>query len=183
MKIVFANILGLIFFSAVTSVYASGVLEDTLEYDGVVANAWTSGATLDFPYNDTVWRFSREDDRCSVIGSPRARWKISEGRLWLIGLLRCSSPVSLHDAYGVSDEQVFADWITSDISTSRGKLLCRFSFRGGITERTLTFTIVRGVLVRVAEKDNADNPRIVDFDKYLSEADKGSMKGMIGPCN
>ncbi|MFO1346049.1 MAG: hypothetical protein U1E85_07110 [Rhodocyclaceae bacterium] len=161
-----------------TSVVANATmpLMDFIEYEGSRSEAWPSnGLWLELPKSDRLTEL-RGGERCSAIGGPRANWHVTDNRLWLSSLYRCSGKVPLESVYGGKDEAIFAEWITGRLNTYRGKRLCSETNRGlGVHEWTITFVIDKGIVTSVVETNNAEHPAVAtieDLRKILGEEGK-----------
>jgi polar amino acid transport system substrate-binding protein len=145
---------------------ATALLADMLIYDGVKSAVWAvSPGKLDLPYNEKVRDMAIAGSTCSSsLGSPRGRWRIAEGKLWLDGFRGCSTGhASISTIYGAPGP-MWADWISSEVATYRGKTLCYGSWgEVGIAQTTLIFRVERGRIIEVIEKDNSLDPRIPDY--------------------
>jgi len=161
-----------------TSVVANATmpLMDYIEYEGSRSAAWPSnGPWLELPRSDKLTEL-RRSEICSAIGGPRANWHVTDNRLWLTSLYRCSGKVPLESVYEGKGEPIFAQWITGRLNTYRGKRLCSETNRGlGVHEWTITFEIDKGIVTRVVETSNAAHPAIAtieDLRKILGEEGK-----------
>ncbi|MBK9236290.1 MAG: hypothetical protein IPO19_09675 [Rhodoferax sp.] len=139
---------------------ATPPLMDQLEYESESTSVSVrSGTWMTLPRSQRVNELRlAEVTRCSAIGGPVGRWRIRENRLWLVGLHTCGEKHSLESVYGISGDAVFADWITADLVTHRGKALCGDSYIGIVWERDVTLKIEIGVLKEVVEVSNANHP-------------------------
>ncbi|MEJ8851255.1 hypothetical protein [Variovorax rhizosphaerae] len=148
---------------------ATTPLMDSVDYDGETTTVIPQGQPwLDIPENDRT-REIRLKERCSAIGAPRAEWRITEQRLWLVGLFKCGGAIKLESVYGGSGAPIFADWITSDLVTQRGRRLCSGN---GITvrETAIVFRVDRGVVLSITRIDNKRHsaiPTVQDMRKIL----------------
>lgn len=148
---------------------------DVLEYEGQQNIVAPRGRPwLDLLENEKTQEIRRQA-RCSAIGAPRARWRLSDGRLWLVGLYGCRGDFKLESVYGGNGEPIFADWVTADLTTQRGKTLCRPQYGGaGILETTIVIQVVRGVVTHIAQMSNANHPAIPTVE---------SLRKLFGPKN
>lgn len=145
---------------------ATPPLMDLLEYEGQRNIVSPRGRPwLDLLENEKTQEIRRQA-RCSAIGEPRARWRVSDGRLWLVALYGCRGDFKLESVYGGSGEPMFADWITADLITQRGKTLCSPQYGGaGILETTIVIQVVRGVVTRTIKASNDNHPAIPTVEK------------------
>lgn len=142
---------------------ATALLDDMLTYDGVESAVWApTPSKLEFPYNEKVRRMAIEGNICSSsMGSPRGRWRIADGKLWLDGFRGCSTAgASISSVYGVAGP-MWAEWVNADIATYRGETLCSGVWgEVGIAQKTLNFHIEKGRVINATEKDNSRDPRV-----------------------
>jgi hypothetical protein len=154
---------------------ATPPLMDQLEYEG----EWNIVTPKERPWlnlreNEKTQEIRRQA-RCSAIGAPRAKWRVSDGRLWLVGLFQCGGDIKLESVYGGNGEPIFADWVTADLMTQRGKTLCRhrYGYGGaGILETSVFIRVERGVVAHIAQVSNQNNPAIPTVD---------SLRKLFGP--
>lgn len=100
-------------------------------------------------------------ESCSAIGGPVGKWRIAENRLWLTGLDRCGGEVALSAVYGKSDDPLFAYWVTAELLSNRGIVLCGAPGFGDVVwERRLTIKIEEGFVRLVSETNNENHPAV-----------------------
>ena len=145
------------------SCYATRPLMDSINYDGRSTIVWSDDRPwLDLPENEKFTEL-RRTQRCSAIGGPRAKWRLEDNRLWLVGLFKCGGDIPLENVYGNS-ESILATWITGNLLTHKGKLLCREFYGVGIYETTIVLRIKNGILMGVTEKSNRAHPAVPTVD-------------------
>lgn len=94
--------------------HSSTPLMDSIEYDGQTTIAWPDDKPwFDLPANEKLTEL-RRTQRCSAIGGPRAKWRLENGRLWLIGLFVCGRDIPLENVF-VSPQPILATWITGNL--------------------------------------------------------------------
>lgn len=143
--------------------HSSTPLMDSIEYDGQTTIAWPDDKPwFDLPANEKLTEL-RRTQRCSAIGGPRAKWRLENGRLWLIGLFVCGRDIPLENVF-VSPQPILATWITGNLLTHKGRLLCRDYYGPGIYETTVVLRIENGVLLDVTEKSNKAHPAVPTVD-------------------
>ena len=152
---------------------ATSPLMDQLEYEGEWNVVTPRGRPwLELLENEKTQEIRRQA-RCSAIGGPRAKWRVSDGRLWLVGLFRCGGDIKLETVYGGNGEPILADWITADLVTQRGKTLCRPQYGGaGILETSIFIKVERGVVTHIVQVSNQNHPAIPTVD---------SLRKLFGP--
>lgn len=167
---------------------ATAPLMDQLEYEGQWNIVTPEGRPwLELLENEKTQEIRRQE-RCSAIGAPRAKWKVSDGRLWLVGLFRCGGNIKLETVYGGNGEPIFAAWITADVFTQRGRTLCRPRYGGaGILETTIFIKVERGVVTNIAQVNNQSHPAIPTVEnlrKLLGPTDAHMAEELVAewPC-
>ena len=140
---------------------ATSTLMDTIEFEGMVGIvSATGGPWLKLLENQKTREIGRQEI-CSAWGAPRGHWRIAEGKLWLVGLLKCSGTIKLENVYGGDGSPIFADWISADLATGQGKALCTPRFTPpGVQELGILFKVERGVVREVSRKSNQHHPAI-----------------------
>lgn len=139
---------------------------DLLEYEGVWNIVTPSGGTWIELLENEKTREIRRKEGCSAIGAPRAKWKVSDNRLWMVGLFKCGGEIKLETVYGGNGEPISAEWVTEDLVTQRGKTLCHPHYGGaGILETSIFIRVRRGVVTQVAQMSNRGNPAIPTVEK------------------
>jgi hypothetical protein len=137
-------------------------LFDRLEVEGQSAMLRdVKGGWLPLPRSERLQELVRAE-RCSAIGGPRGKYRISDGKLWLVGLFRCGGNITLESVYGGTGEPMLAEWISGDLVSDRGKPLCirRGFFAPPIYERRMMFRVDRGVVTDLRQESNADHPDV-----------------------
>ena len=150
---------GLFAFSSTCS--ATLPLRDIVEFEGAVSGlSVVDGQWLQLLENEKT-REIRRRAGCTAIGAPRGRWRVIENRLWLTGLFKCGEDIKLEAVYGGDGSPIFADWITADLVTERGTLLCmpRLGHRG-VQEQRIIFKVERGRVRDVSLVSNQNHPAI-----------------------
>lgn len=144
--------------------YATKPLMDLIEYDGRATIVWPDDKPwLDLPRNERLAELQR-GQRCSAIGGPRAKWRLADDQLWLVGLFKCGGDIPLESVYGGNGEPILATWITGNLITHKGKLLCRDFFGVGVFETTIVLRIENGVLKQAIESSNRRHPAVPTVD-------------------
>ena len=132
---------------------------DSIEYDKRITIVWPDDKPwLDLPVNEKFTEL-RRTQRCSAIGGPRAKWRLEDNRLWLVGLFKCGGDVPLENVYG-NPQPILAAWITGNLLTHKGRLLCRESYGVGLYETTIVLRIENGILMGVTENSNKAHPAV-----------------------
>jgi len=137
---------------------------DKLQYDGAYSTVWTAGEKpLGFPINDKVNAMTAAMEHCSALGFPSANWRLEDGKIWLDSLKSCREGVLSASAIYGTDGPLWASWLTADIFTHRGEILCSNSWpKLGIFRKTLILHVQGGVVTKISEQDNSNDPRIPD---------------------
>lgn len=176
------------FFSVPITAVATTPLIDSVEFEGQTLKIFPVKRTwLELPSSEKLDELRRQQ-RCTAIGGPRAKWKIVENRLWLVGLFQCGGAISLESVYGGTGEPILAEWVSEIVIAREGKGLCRsISFDIGISEFTTAFEFENGILKRVERTNNRSNPAVPteeDLKKMgLSEKDaKEHVAWGLWPC-
>jgi len=167
---------------------ATPPLMDRLEFEGERHIVTPRGRPwLELLENEKTQEI-RRTHRCSAIGAPRAEWRVSDGRLWLVGLFSCGGNIKLETVYGGSGEPIFAEWVTADLVTQRGKTLCHARYGGpGISETSIFIKVERGVVTDIAQASNQNNPAIPTVEslrKLFGPKDAHMAEELVGdwPC-
>ncbi len=140
---------------------ATTPLFDTLEIGGRNVDLHQLGqAWLAVPPSPEVSKI-RLQEQCSAIGSPRGRYRVDSGRLWLVGLYTCGREVSLDEAYGRSGP-ILATWVSGRVQAHYGKPLCQpRSYPGySVLKRRLTLEVQSGLISQSNEEGNEDRPEV-----------------------
>lgn len=168
--------------------YATQPLMDRLEYEGEQSIVSPRGRPwLELPENEKTQEI-RLQARCSAIGAPRAEWKVSDSRLWLVGLFKCGGDIKLEAVYGGNGEPMLAEWITADLVIQRGKRFCRWHYGGPeIKETSIFIKVERGVVTHIAHVSHKDDQAIPTVEKLRKlfgpkEAHKAEEMVAVWPC-
>lgn len=142
-------------------VVATPPLSDRLEFENETTNMWTAGGNwLEVPRSDKLQEM-RRTERCSAQGGPKPRWRVSDGKLWLVGFHRCGGDMPLAAIYDDATEAILADWVTAGLITNRGPYLCNSGPYGpAVFATTIQVTVERGVVKDIARVSNAGHPRV-----------------------
>jgi hypothetical protein len=153
--------LTVIFTNVSSPVAATTPLSDRLEFESETTNMWTaSGNWLEVPRSDKLQEMRRAE-RCSAKGGPKPRWRVSDGKLWLVGFHRCAGDLPLTAIYDDTTAPVLADWVTADLVTNRGPYLCNSGPYGpAVFATTVRLRVEGGVVNDIARLSNADHPRV-----------------------
>lgn len=152
-----AGLLALLFTSVCS---ATTPLSDLIDNDGV----WgvltpRNQVSLDLQENEKTQEIRRQE-RCSAIGAPKGKWRIVNGRLWLVALIRCGSDIKLETVYGGTGEPIFAEWITADLVTQQGKQLCRPWDGVYVLAESIFLRVERGIVMQTSRVSNRNHPAI-----------------------
>ena len=142
-------------------VAATSPLSDRLEFENETTNMWTAnGAWLEVSRSDKLQEMRRAE-KCSARGGPKPRWRVSDGKLWLVGFHRCIGDLPLVAIYDDATEQILADWVTAELVTNRGPYLCNSGPYGpAVFATTVRLKVEGGVVRDIARVSNADHPRV-----------------------
>ena len=86
-------------------------------------------------------RQARHTENCSAIGGPVGNFLITDGKIWLTGLSRCSGPVPLKNIYPELPEPAVATWLSGKFTAYTG-FEC-FMYGMYATYRTKTTIVVK----------------------------------------
>jgi hypothetical protein len=140
--------------------FATPPLRELLEYNGETsAVSMSANLGVTAPRSEKLWEM-RIKENCSAHGGPIEVWKISDGRLWLTHFRRCGGDVKLSEVFDGVSEPLMADWVTGDLTIEKGKLLCYQVYGVDVRQTTIKFRVEQGIVVRVAESNNDNHPRI-----------------------
>lgn len=135
---------------------ATTPLFDKVEINGELGNLHQAGkGWLDLPPSEKLQEL-RLAEMCSAIGGPRGKYRLVDGKLWLISLYRCGGDVPLNAIYA-SGEPILAKWISADLVAELGKPLCRRGF-AYVYERTVSLLVEEGTVTSIREESNANHP-------------------------
>lgn len=152
-----------ILWAVMGSVFATPPLMDSLEFQSETSSVRVSGEQglwLPLPHSPKLQEMRRTEN-CSAVGGPVGTWRIAENRLWLTGLYRCGGDVALSTVYGKSDEPLFAYWVTAELLSNRGTVLCGTPGFGDVVwERKLTIKVEKGLVTLATETSNEHNPAV-----------------------
>ena len=130
-------------------------------------NEWSAVTSEGNPWLELIenekTREIRLSEHCSAIGGPSGRWRVQDGRLWLVGLLRCGGNVPLESVYGGSGDPIFAEWINTQVVIERGKTLCLpdiYDRSPSIQEFKIVIKFERGLVSEVKRRSNLNDPSI-----------------------
>ena len=91
-------------------------------------------------------------ERCSAMGGPRGVYRFMSGKLWLIGLHRCSGGIALRDIYPEMLTPPVATWVDGVVVARLGRILCTSSAGVPIPDNEVRFTVQKGVVIALEER-------------------------------
>jgi len=97
---------------------------------------------------------ARNIENCSAIGGPVGRFRIADGKIWLVGLFRCAGDIPLEDIYPEMENPAHATWL-SGVFYAAINFMCRKpnSF-GSLYRTTFRLEIEKGVISNMQRKEN-----------------------------
>lgn len=132
-----------------------------IEFEGAVSGVNATGSSRLSLLQNGNPREIRRLAGCNAIGQVRGRWRIVEGKLWLAGVVECADNIELQATFGGNGNPIFADWITANLITERGKWLCEPRHGlPGVQEVKIVFEVERGVVRNVIRVSNQNHPAI-----------------------
>jgi hypothetical protein len=97
---------------------------------------------------------------CSSVGAPRGRYRLHDGRLWLVGFIRCGPDLGLDEAYGRPTKPMPAIWLSGDLHFGQGKLLCYDPWVESIWQTRVELKVERGLVLWRRSLDQTGHPRL-----------------------
>jgi len=101
-----------------TTAMATDPLHDTIIIDGETRQLSSGGDALPRTQRLIAARIAQ---RCNAPGGPVGRYRLAEGRIWLIGLRSCGADLPVREIYPEFDDPTPALWLN-------GVLLARWDF-------------------------------------------------------
>ncbi|GAB2869852.1 hypothetical protein GCM10027277_43910 [Pseudoduganella ginsengisoli] len=148
-----AALLALLWASAAS---AATPLTDRLAYEGAQNSVVMAGKpTLPVPPSEQLTAL-RQRRQCSA-GGPAAHWAIIDSTLYLTHFTDCGSTVPLGAVYEGVTAPLVATWISGELQTGRGAVICFTVEKGAVSDTMVTFTVDRGIVTDVEERDNSGN--------------------------
>ena len=90
-------------------------------------------------------------ETCSAVGGPRGVYKYAGGKIWLVGLHRCSGGIGLHEVYPALRNPPVASWISGVLVARLGRFLCVSATGANVHEAQVRMTVNNGTVVALEE--------------------------------
>lgn len=91
-------------------------------------------------------------ESCSAVGGPRGVYKYMKGRLWLVGLHRCSGAMGLREVYPGMLTPPVATWVSGVVLARLGRPLCNSPEGRPVAETEVTMRVANGLVESLVEK-------------------------------
>lgn len=128
---------------------------DRLAYEGKLGTVSMPGRmNLPVPPSGPLAAL-RQRQHCSAHGGPAANWAVIDGTLYLTHFTDCGTTVPLGAVYEGVRAPLVATWITGQLQTGRGDVICFTADKGAIFGTTAVFTVDQGTVTDVEERDNS----------------------------
>lgn len=148
----FAPLLALLLAGAAT---ASQPQRQMLAYEGQQSAVTLAGrSSLPVPPSDHLAAM-RKQHHCSAPGGPAPQWAIIDSTLYLTHFSDCGQPVPLGAVYEGVTSPLVATWISGELKSSRGDIICFTVKEGAVADIALAFTVDQGIVTNVEESDNS----------------------------
>jgi hypothetical protein len=132
--------------------WATEPLSDQVWYQSRAGTLFMPGkGAIPLPASDQL-RAMAIGERCSAMGGPRGVYRFMSGKLWLIGLHRCSGGIALRDIYPEMLTPPVASWVDGVVVARLGRILCMSSAGVPIPDNEVRFTVQKGVVVALEER-------------------------------
>ncbi len=130
---------------------ATEPLQDRIWYHSRAGTVHQSGkGALALPPSAKL-RAMTSAETCSATGGPRGVYRYSNGKIWLVGLHRCSGGVGLHEVYPDVRNPPVASWLNGVLVARLGKLLCKAASGAPVHEIEVQIKVTKGAVDSVAE--------------------------------
>ena len=97
---------------------------------------------------------ARRQENCSAIGGPVGRFRIADGKVWLVGLRRCGGDMPLKEIFPELGNPAFAKWLNGAFRAEVNHMcLSPFSF-GSLYRTTFRLEIKDGVVTDMQRQEN-----------------------------
>ena len=113
-----------------------------------------------FPWSNRLRQVIAESMDCSAVGGPRGRYRLHDGRLWLVGFVRCGPDLGLDEAYGRPTKPMPAIWLSGDLHFGQGQLLCYDPWVESIWQTRVELRVERGLVLWRRSQDQTGHPRL-----------------------
>ncbi len=91
-------------------------------------------------------------ESCSAVGGPRGVYKYMSGKLWLVGLHRCSGGIGLGDVYPGMRTPPVAIWVSGVVVARLDPTLCISTAGMPVAQMEVTLKVRRGIVEAIIEK-------------------------------
>ena len=131
---------------------ATEPLQDRIWYHSRAGTAQHPGkGPLALPPSERLRAIAMAES-CSAMGGPRGVYKYMSGKLWLVGLYRCTGAVGLREVYPDMLTPPVAHWVSGAVLARLGPRICTSVEGVPIFETEVTFTVKNGVVQAIIEK-------------------------------
>lgn len=132
---------------------ATEPLQDRIWYQSRAGTIQQPGkGPLALPPSDRLRAMAMAESCSSAVGGPRGVYRVMKGKLWLVGLHRCSGAVGLRDVYPAMLTPPVAKWVSGVVLARLGRLLCTSPDGWPIMETEVTMTLEKGIVVSLVER-------------------------------
>ena len=90
-------------------------------------------------------------ETCSYVGGPRGVYKYVGGKIWLVGLHRCSGGIGLPEVYPDLRNPPVASWVNGVLVARLGRLLCISASGEPVHEAQVRLTVNNGTVIALEE--------------------------------
>lgn len=141
-----------------SEVAATPPLNDQIVIEGKSHGFFQIGESwLPIPRNKALFEIMR-NERCSAIGGPVGKWKISRHKLYLTGFYKCGGDITLNNIYPSADSPILATWLFGDYFYNHGKIICFTGMFESVSEFRTTLHVKNGkILSSRTEPNNGVN--------------------------
>lgn len=138
--------------ASISTAAATEPLQDRIWYHSRAGTVHQVGkGVLSLPASDRL-RAIGIAETCSAIGGPRGVYRYMSGKLWLVGLHRCSGGIGLRAVYPDMLTPPIATWVNGVVVARLGRFICSSAGGVPVPEMEVTFTIQSGSVVAIVEK-------------------------------
>lgn len=97
---------------------------------------------------------------CSAGAYLVGRWRIAQGRLYLLHAFSCGQTFELASLYPGKTAPLFADWVDADIELHDGPLLCSILYLLEIHRTHIHLSIRQGKVIDIRRLDMRSDSRV-----------------------
>ncbi len=145
------TICAIVLFGTASRALATEPLQDRIWYHSRAGTVHESGkGALALPPSEKL-RAMAMAETCSAMGGPRGVYRYSNGRIWLVGLHRCSGGIGLHEVYPDVRTPPVASWLNGVLVARLGNLLCKSASGAPVHEFEVHIKVTNGAVDSVAE--------------------------------